>query len=190
LSLPPSSSSKGQSQGAPSKNQEREKIGSKVPHLLTWYDLVTSADLTTAATQMLAPHLFSGGGREAAKQILLTNPTASISLYGEKIRMDKSKDDEDKNGDKNMEHHHQYPPSAGAGGNSVSPQDVKAAIKAWNTVPIPSLSSGLKSKKAGQILPLAGQKNYFITSALPYVNNVPHLGNIIGCVLSGDIFAR
>ena len=31
---------------------------------------------------------------------------------------------------------------------------------------------------------------YLITSALPYVNNVPHLGNIIGCVLSADVFAR
>ncbi len=29
-----------------------------------------------------------------------------------------------------------------------------------------------------------------ITAALPYVNNVPHLGNIIGCVLSADAFAR
>jgi len=29
-----------------------------------------------------------------------------------------------------------------------------------------------------------------ITSALPYVNNVPHLGNIVGCVLSADVFAR
>ncbi len=29
-----------------------------------------------------------------------------------------------------------------------------------------------------------------ITSALPYVNNAPHLGNIIGCVLSADAFAR
>lgn len=29
-----------------------------------------------------------------------------------------------------------------------------------------------------------------ITAALPYVNNVPHLGNIIGCVLSADVFAR
>ncbi len=29
-----------------------------------------------------------------------------------------------------------------------------------------------------------------ITSALPYVNNVPHMGNIIGCVLSADVFAR
>uniref|UniRef100_U5EXD0 Methionine--tRNA ligase, cytoplasmic n=1 Tax=Corethrella appendiculata TaxID=1370023 RepID=U5EXD0_9DIPT len=40
------------------------------------------------------------------------------------------------------------------------------------------------------ILPKAGEKNVLITSALPYVNNIPHLGNIIGCVLSGDIFAR
>ena len=29
-----------------------------------------------------------------------------------------------------------------------------------------------------------------ITSALPYVNNIPHLGNIIGCVLSADVFSR
>lgn len=29
-----------------------------------------------------------------------------------------------------------------------------------------------------------------VTSALPYVNNIPHLGNIIGCVLSADVYAR
>ncbi|XP_071706098.1 probable methionine--tRNA ligase [Rutidosis leptorrhynchoides] len=39
-------------------------------------------------------------------------------------------------------------------------------------------------------LPIAGKRNILITSALPYVNNVPHLGNIIGCVLSADVFAR
>lgn len=39
-------------------------------------------------------------------------------------------------------------------------------------------------------LPKKGEKNVLITSALPYVNNVPHLGNIIGCVLSADVFAR
>lgn len=33
-------------------------------------------------------------------------------------------------------------------------------------------------------------KKVLITSALPYVNNVPHLGNIVGCVLSADVFAR
>lgn len=34
------------------------------------------------------------------------------------------------------------------------------------------------------------KKKRLITSALPYVNNEPHLGNIIGCVLSADVFAR
>ena len=40
------------------------------------------------------------------------------------------------------------------------------------------------------ILPHPTKRNVLITSALPYVNNVPHLGNIIGCVLSADVFAR
>ena len=39
-------------------------------------------------------------------------------------------------------------------------------------------------------LPTTGKRSILITSALPYVNNVPHLGNIIGCVLSADVFAR
>ncbi|WMV36857.1 hypothetical protein MTR67_030242 [Solanum verrucosum] len=39
-------------------------------------------------------------------------------------------------------------------------------------------------------LPIPGKRNILITSALPYVNNVPHLGNIIGSVLSADVFAR
>ncbi|XP_037460168.1 probable methionine--tRNA ligase [Triticum dicoccoides] len=39
-------------------------------------------------------------------------------------------------------------------------------------------------------VPVAGRRNVLVTSALPYVNNVPHLGNIIGCVLSADVFAR
>ncbi|KAK4460325.1 putative methionyl-tRNA synthetase, cytoplasmic [Cladorrhinum samala] len=39
-------------------------------------------------------------------------------------------------------------------------------------------------------LPVPGKDNILITSALPYVNNVPHLGNIIGSVLSADVFAR
>ncbi|CAJ0627147.1 14115_t:CDS:2, partial [Entrophospora sp. SA101] len=39
-------------------------------------------------------------------------------------------------------------------------------------------------------VPIKGKRNILVTSALPYVNNVPHLGNIIGSVLSADIFAR
>ena len=45
-------------------------------------------------------------------------------------------------------------------------------------------------QRDGLILPRAEKRNVLITSALPYVNNVPHLGNIIGCVLSADVFAR
>lgn len=40
------------------------------------------------------------------------------------------------------------------------------------------------------ILPERGKNNILITSALPYVNNVPHLGNVVGSVLSADVFSR
>eukprot|EP00252_Welwitschia_mirabilis_P007445 TRINITY_DN1880_c0_g1_i1.p1 TRINITY_DN1880_c0_g1~~TRINITY_DN1880_c0_g1_i1.p1 ORF type:complete len:813 (-),score=184.82 TRINITY_DN1880_c0_g1_i1:280-2718(-) len=43
---------------------------------------------------------------------------------------------------------------------------------------------------APEKLPIPGKRNVLVTSALPYVNNVPHLGNIIGSVLSADVFAR
>lgn len=33
-------------------------------------------------------------------------------------------------------------------------------------------------------------KRILVTSALPYVNNVPHLGNIVGCVLPADVYVR
>ncbi|KAK4884945.1 hypothetical protein RN001_001216 [Aquatica leii] len=68
-----------------------------------------------------------------------------------------------------------------------SEQEIAAAKKAWNEggkkLPLPK-------KNIIPVLPIKGEKNILITSALPYVNNVPHLGNIIGCVLSGDVFAR
>lgn len=33
-------------------------------------------------------------------------------------------------------------------------------------------------------------ERYLVTSALPYVNNIPHLGNLIGSVLPADVFSR
>ena len=39
-------------------------------------------------------------------------------------------------------------------------------------------------------IPEKNKRNILITSALPYVNNVPHLGNIIGCVLSADVWSK
>ncbi|XP_036025426.1 methionine--tRNA ligase, cytoplasmic isoform X1 [Onychomys torridus] len=70
---------------------------------------------------------------------------------------------------------------------TLSEEDIVVAVTAWE--------KGLGSLPPLQpqqhpVLPVAGERNVLITSALPYVNNVPHLGNIIGCVLSADVFAR
>ncbi len=40
------------------------------------------------------------------------------------------------------------------------------------------------------LTPAPGKRNVLITSALPYCNNLPHLGTLIGCVLSADAYAR
>ncbi|KAL6736974.1 hypothetical protein Aduo_010656 [Ancylostoma duodenale] len=57
--------------------------------------------------------------------------------------------------------------------------------KAWDASP-----SFIEHTPKEKLAPIKGKRNILITSALPYVNNVPHLGNIIGCVLSADVFAR
>ncbi|CAH2014871.1 unnamed protein product [Acanthoscelides obtectus] len=69
----------------------------------------------------------------------------------------------------------------------VSEEELKSAKAAWSkdVTKLPKLK-----QRNGKVLPVSKEKNIFITSALPYVNNVPHLGNIIGCVLSADVFAR
>ncbi|KAK0148214.1 Methionine--tRNA ligase, cytoplasmic [Merluccius polli] len=69
----------------------------------------------------------------------------------------------------------------------VSEEEMESAALTW--------SRGLTAcpeptQRQHPILPQEGQRNLLVTSALPYVNNVPHLGNIIGCVLSADVFAR
>ena len=48
----------------------------------------------------------------------------------------------------------------------------------------------LSQEKKAIPVPVQGERNIMITSALPYVNNYPHLGNIIGAVLSADVFSR
>ncbi|CAH2988176.1 unnamed protein product [Chilo suppressalis] len=66
-------------------------------------------------------------------------------------------------------------------------EEIEGAKENWLNG-VKKLQAPLKEEKI--VLPVKGRKNILITSALPYVNNVPHLGNIIGCVLSADIFAR
>lgn len=45
-------------------------------------------------------------------------------------------------------------------------------------------------KKRDPPVPSADRRNMLITAALPYVNNEPHLGNLIGAILSADCFSR
>ncbi|XP_042554619.1 methionine--tRNA ligase, cytoplasmic isoform X1 [Dipodomys spectabilis] len=70
---------------------------------------------------------------------------------------------------------------------TLSEEEIAMAVTAWEKGlgSLPSLRP-----QQNPVLPVAGERNVLITSALPYVNNVPHLGNIIGCVLSADVFAR
>ncbi|KAH8340219.1 hypothetical protein KR067_013693 [Drosophila pandora] len=68
--------------------------------------------------------------------------------------------------------------------DTVTDEEISAAQAAF------TYTAPKEVKEERTILPKPGQRNVLITSALPYVNNVPHLGNIIGCVLSADIFAR
>jgi len=75
--------------------------------------------------------------------------------------------------------------SESASSSEVSEDEKMAAVEAWL-----SSESEPRKKLTSPVLPKPGEKNILITSALPYVNNVPHLGNIIGCVLSADVFAR
>ncbi|CAG5136637.1 unnamed protein product, partial [Candidula unifasciata] len=69
----------------------------------------------------------------------------------------------------------------------VPAEEVEAVLAAWKTNPgkFPR-----PRKREHPILPQENLRNILVTSALPYVNNVPHLGNIIGCVLSADVFSR
>ncbi|XP_064257090.1 methionine--tRNA ligase, cytoplasmic isoform X2 [Passer domesticus] len=70
---------------------------------------------------------------------------------------------------------------------TLTDDDIAAAAEIWARGPA---ALPPPRQQPTPVLPVEGERNVLITSALPYVNNVPHLGNIIGCVLSADTFAR
>ncbi|CAF3970919.1 unnamed protein product, partial [Rotaria sp. Silwood1] len=67
-----------------------------------------------------------------------------------------------------------------------SQEEVVQALDQWSKKP----TTLNKPKPDEKITPKPDVRNIMITSALPYVNNVPHLGNLIGSLLSADVFAR
>ncbi|KAI8144458.1 tRNA synthetases class I (M)-domain-containing protein [Fennellomyces sp. T-0311] len=79
--------------------------------------------------------------------------------------------------------------AAGAGDKKAAKQttlaELNPATQKLNKVELLSVPDG-----TSKVLPKEGERNILITSALPYVNNIPHLGNIIGSTLSADCYAR
>ncbi|CAL4114414.1 unnamed protein product, partial [Meganyctiphanes norvegica] len=69
----------------------------------------------------------------------------------------------------------------------MSSEQIAAAKLSWSQ---PSNEAVTITKSTTPILPKDKERNILVTSALPSVNNGPHLGNIIGCVLSADVFTR
>jgi tRNA synthetases class I (M) len=86
--------------------------------------------------------------------------------------------------------------AGGSGAPAAKPTaDAKPAPVAALSRPVVAAGPELPRRRRAAVsstpkLPVPGQRNILITSALPYVNNVPHLGNLIGCVLSADVYAR
>lgn len=91
------------------------------------------------------------------------------------------------------EHHPEIKPKVHQAPKPEKKAAAAAAVAAKPKFIPPPVVDAPRKRRApitGVKLPNPGEQNILITSALPYVNNVPHLGNIIGCVLSADVYAR
>lgn len=134
-----------------------------LPSLRAWFEHLRQVP----ACQSAAQRVLQGKGLEALMGFLQKQPVPQIQ------RRDS-------------------PPSANASEaedseHVMTQEEIEAAAQAWSKG-LPEYSA--TPQKKHPILPEEGKRNVLVTSALPYVNNVPHLGNIIGCVLSADVFAR
>ncbi|KAI4871650.1 hypothetical protein NFI96_019898 [Prochilodus magdalenae] len=133
------------------------------PSVRGWFERVGQLPACEAAVQ----RVLKGKGLDALKNFLQKQPAPHIQ------RRDS-------------------PPSANAAETEdsepvMSEEEIEAAAQTFSKG-LPDCSNSTQKKHP--ILPQEGKRNVLVTSALPYVNNVPHLGNIIGCVLSADVFAR
>ncbi|KAM8977821.1 methionine--tRNA ligase, cytoplasmic isoform 2-T2 [Pelodytes ibericus] len=131
-------------------------------HVKSWFTNISQLE----ECRKQAESLLEGQGSSAFKQFLQKLPTpvlpADKPAYNEEAGEDTTS-------------------------QTITEEDIVAAAKAWTK----GLTDSPKPKlRQHPILPKEGERNILITSALPYVNNVPHLGNIIGSVLSADVFAR
>uniref|UniRef100_A0A3B3YD26 Methionine--tRNA ligase, cytoplasmic n=1 Tax=Poecilia mexicana TaxID=48701 RepID=A0A3B3YD26_9TELE len=110
------------------------------------------------------------GCQSAAQKVLQGKGLEAMKSYMQKQPAPQSRDTQPCNGER-----------------AVSEEEMEAAALIWSK----DLNAcSHPAEKQHPVMPQEGNRNVLITSALPYVNNVPHLGNIIGCVLSADVFSR
>ncbi|KAJ8307320.1 hypothetical protein KUTeg_015404 [Tegillarca granosa] len=150
------------------------------PNIKSWFEALSQ----TQPFQSGLDFVYKGSGTDALKSSLLAQ-RPSLQLPKDQVKMQsteaaKKVSKPSKAADTTQAEEQQSVPE-----KAVTPEELKAAANAWKT------GKCLKPvERVHPILPQEGKRNIMITSALPYVNNVPHLGNIIGCVLSADVFSR
>ncbi|KAM4613422.1 methionine--tRNA ligase, cytoplasmic [Polymixia lowei] len=130
-----------------------------------WFDRLSG----TRACKAAAQKVLNGKGLEGMKSYMQRQPAPQSSPRRDAHPSNSS------------------PTEGEEGERVVSEEEMESAALTWSK----GLSScPVATERQHPIVPQEGKRNVLLTSALPYVNNVPHLGNIIGCVLSADVFAR
>ncbi|XP_030324066.1 methionine--tRNA ligase, cytoplasmic [Calypte anna] len=142
--------------------QDETSLPSELPALKTWFQSMTLSEAC----------------RKAADSVLIPRALQEFTSYLQKqpppclpVQRTTSNEPEEEEGSE----------------RALTEEEITAAASAWARGAA-ALPKPWQPQKP--VLPVEGMRNILITSALPYVNNVPHLGNIIGCVLSADTFAR
>lgn len=133
-------------------------------NVTTWFKNVNGMNVCQSSAQKV----LQGKGLQGMKSYMQRQPAPSSSH---------SRDTQPSTGS---------PAEGDDGERMFSEEEMEAAVLSYNK----GLISCQETERKHPILPQEGKRNILLTSALPYVNNVPHLGNIIGCVLSADVFSR
>lgn len=153
---------------------------SQYSNIKSWFNTINNLPCCQTALDKVIP----GGDTTCLKASLNTQPVPLLETETRQEEpVQKSKPQKVK-----MEKPSETPtPEESLLTKEASPEEIQAAKESWLT----GKSKFPKPRERKHpILPKSGERNLLITSALPYVNNVPHLGNIIGCVLSADVFSR
>eukprot|EP00794_Sanderia_malayensis_P003231 gene3231-3711_t len=153
--------------------EKANDISTKYGALVTWFDKLSAEHAFAKAIETVT----EGRGVESFKDALRGYSLPPICSKLASCSMDKASSKRATSTDVNAEEVIEGP----------SQSDIESAKRTWLAG-----RNGIQKPRSYDppVLPRENEKNYLVTSALPYVNNVPHLGNIIGCVLSGDVYAR